>query len=414
MNKATTEDSWGTVRSIAYIVNAIIGIGIFIMPNLLAELGYNAVVGLFVSGIVSIILGLTFIQLGKSEKNFNSLIDYISSKLGRFCGYLAGWGYWFAVWLGNAVILVTWASYFFALFAHSASKLTYFLFDNLALWLIFFISATKVIGKFQIIISIGKLLPLLIVSIVGLFYIKQVNVDHLLHAAPIRLNPSAKAAAFVLFNYLGIETLIVHYKNMKKKASIIFMISLLICMVIYILGIISVYGTLSYDVLSNSKTPFIDSGNRISSVVGRLIGISVFLSGIGTLITWSDMAAIMPRQIKGTNMIPRAMLNYRFSLLVSNILTLLVVAVALVKFSFIDIVVDITVFVTVVFYILILASYLKTHLNSVMGIISLLLSLAMLLCIRGVGFISGIASIAAIVAIYFLHRNIINLKNRKM
>ena len=103
---------------------------------------------------------------------------YTRDGFGSFAGYLCAWTYWKAAWIGNAAIAVTLVGYLRVFIPALADPLLMVCVAIAAIWLCTLINL-RGIGTFSVVqnlLTILKLLPLLLVGILGWFHF---NPEHL-------------------------------------------------------------------------------------------------------------------------------------------------------------------------------------------------------------------------------------------
>src|SRR5690349_10420262 len=156
-----------------------IGSGIFLLPATLAAFGGISLFGWVGSSAGAIILALLFSKLSKIIPNaLGGPYAYTRTGLGDFAAFLVAWGYWISIWCTNAAITVTLVSYL-TVFFPVLSKNSYLAVAT-GLGVIWFLTwintrGVKEAGRVQVITTILKITPLVLVSVVGLFYIDFKN-----------------------------------------------------------------------------------------------------------------------------------------------------------------------------------------------------------------------------------------------
>jgi len=90
----------------ALVVGNMIGSGIFLLPSSLAKFGSISIIAWIITAIGAVALALVFAALGRSYPHTGGPYAYAKHAFGEFVGFLTAWGYWIAVWVGNAAIAV--------------------------------------------------------------------------------------------------------------------------------------------------------------------------------------------------------------------------------------------------------------------------------------------------------------------
>src|SRR5215217_5875866 len=104
--------SMGLWMATALVVGNMIGSGVFLLPASLADTaGPVSMVGWAFTGAGAILLALVFASLGRALPRTGGPYAYAKRAFGDFIGFQTAWGYWIAVWAGNAAIAVAFVGY---------------------------------------------------------------------------------------------------------------------------------------------------------------------------------------------------------------------------------------------------------------------------------------------------------------
>src|SRR5918911_3433639 len=105
--------SIGLWMATALVVGNMIGSGVFLLPaSLAAEAGPVSMLGWAFTGAGAILLALVFANLARALPRTGGPYAYAKRAFGDFIGFQTAWGYWIAVWAGNAAIAVAFVGYF--------------------------------------------------------------------------------------------------------------------------------------------------------------------------------------------------------------------------------------------------------------------------------------------------------------
>ncbi|HJP64067.1 MAG TPA: amino acid permease, partial [Mucilaginibacter sp.] len=172
-------DKLGLWTSTSLVVGNMIGAGIFLMPSAMASFGGIALLGWVFSAIGSFFLAKVFSNLSKLVPGANGgPYAYTRGGFGDFVAFLVAWGYTLSICCANAAIVVSFVSAMSVFFPVLATNVvTAVLTGLITIWFITWINTRGVLvsGKFQLVTTILKLVPLLLVAIGGLFFIKTAN-----------------------------------------------------------------------------------------------------------------------------------------------------------------------------------------------------------------------------------------------
>jgi APA family basic amino acid/polyamine antiporter len=108
---SSTTAKLGLWSCVALVTGNMIGSGIFLLPSSLAPYGMLAIAGWVVTALGAICLALVFARLASQIPKAGGPYAYTREAYGDFAGFWVAWGYWIAVWTGNAAIAVAFGSY---------------------------------------------------------------------------------------------------------------------------------------------------------------------------------------------------------------------------------------------------------------------------------------------------------------
>jgi APA family basic amino acid/polyamine antiporter len=311
-----TRGSLGLPQATALIMGSIVGTGIFTLPGSLAAFGPIAIVAFGVVSIGAIALALMFGSLSKRTPADGGPYAYAREAFGDFAGFTNAWSYWITAWAGNAAIVVSWVIYVQALFGWDATNVALSVGIALVgLWVPAFINMTGVgsMGAFQLVTTVIKFVPLLVISTVGLFFINVDNFGPFNASGENAFQAISTAGALALFSFLGVETAAVAAGKVRDpdrnvpKATIY---GTLACTAVYLLSTIAIFGIVGPKALQESSTPgapFIDAFDAMfgGSWAGKAVAAAAVVSGIGALNGWTMICAEMPYAAAREGLFPK-------------------------------------------------------------------------------------------------------------
>ncbi len=283
----------GLRDSVLLGVGFIIGSGIFLFPILMAQqAGTYSLVAWLVGGIYTILTGLCFAENASRIPKAGGLYSYAHQELGNLFGFLTGWSFWTGYWLTISTemkALATYSSFFLPQF-NDLARLTVATAIVILLTLINF-RGVKEGGESQNIFTIGKILPLLIFIIVGIFLIHPQNYYPLLPANATLVPAVGSATILALWAYLGVEIITVpeeEIKDAKRTVPRAILLSVFIVMAVYLLVSATALGLAPWQNYVSSKTPlaalFQDATKgQIGTLGGILLALGGVISIIGSL-----------------------------------------------------------------------------------------------------------------------------------
>lgn len=376
----------GLLTATSLVVGNMIGVGIFVLPVVLASYGSISLLGWVFTSIGALILAKIFGNFSKIIVNKSGgPYAYSKAGFGDFIGFLVAWGYWIGCWVGNAAIVIAIIgalSFFFPVFESN-----YLYSVSLGLLLIWFFTwinsrGVKESGKVQLVTTVLKLLPLAFVIIVGFFFFSFENFPDFNLTGNSNFATFPVVAAATLYAFLGLESASIPAENIENPEIIVpkaTMLGTIIVTLVYILGTIVLFGILPMDVMRNSAAPFAEAAKIISGEFGGyFVAGGVVISGIGVLNGWIlitgqvPLAAakddLFPKIFKKENSKGAPVMGLVIGSLLTTVFMLLNFTEGLVEqFKFIA---EISVFVVLIPYLFVAAAYIlvivekKTHVNS--------------------------------------------------
>ena len=325
----------GLLAATSLVVGNIIGAGIFVLPASLGKFGSISIVGWLFTATGALILAKIFSNFSKKLKG-KSGGPYIYSKVvfGDFIGFLVAWGYWISCWVNNAAIAVAIVSALSFFFPELVTNPFYATLTGLSfIWFFTFTSSKgiKSSGNIQILTTIAKLIPLVLIILFG-FFIFDLDIFpefNLTDQNDFEILPVV--AVMTLYAFLGLECASIPAENIKNPEKTIpkaTMAGTLISTLIYILSTIVLFGIISAENLINSPAPFAEAGEIIGGkYFGFLISAGAAISAIGALNGWILITSYMPMTMANDRLFPKVFAKKNkkgfpyLSLLLGSILT---------------------------------------------------------------------------------------------
>lgn len=200
--------SLGLISSLSLVIGTVIGSGIFFKQAAVLDYAHStnlALVAWLVGGLITMASGLTIAEIGSQMPHTGGLYVYLEKIYGKFWGFLAGW----------MQIIVYGPTLIAALGSYLATLLVAF-FDLpktstplLAVIVITLIAAFNLLSNrygaaFQVITTVGKLLPIAAIIIFGLLFGKANAFNQVATTSgSVTLNGFGMAILATLFAYDG-------------------------------------------------------------------------------------------------------------------------------------------------------------------------------------------------------------------
>lgn len=353
----------GLPAASALVVGSVIGTGVFGLPSALAAFGPISIVAFVLVTIGALALAIVFGWLTKRVPGSGGPYLYARDAFGEFAGFLNAWSYWLTAWAGNAAIVVALTGYV-EVFINTDHDVLWSIGIAIAcLWIPVAINllGLRSMGGAQVVFTVLKIVPLALIAIIGLFFLNPANFGPFNSSGQSDWTALAGAGAVALFAYLGIETASVaagRVRNADKNVPRATIYGTLACALVYILGTLAVFGTVSNSNLRTSTAPFSDAANVIfgGDWAGQVIALVAIVSGLGCLVGWTFIVGEMPNAAAKDAMFPRVFDKETrgvpiFGILASTVLATLLMILAYTSFDQVfTMIVLLTVFTAVIPY----------------------------------------------------------------
>ena len=296
----------------ALVVGNTIGIGIFLLPSVLAPFGLNALLGWGVTVAGCLVLARAFARLATIFPDADGPYGYIRRTLGDRPAFLAIWCYWLSLWITNATIAVGVVGYLHAVVPGLAAVAPPWLSALSLLWLFVAINllGVRASGPVQILMTTLKLLPMAAVIILGIWLLVSEPTAYVrnLPSTPIALPQVMAASTIALFAMLGFESASVPAGRVRDPGRTIPRATLagtVLTAVIYITVSAIPMLLIPQVELAKSTAPFVDLLNRLGGVgSGRLLALFIVISGLGALNGWTLLVGELTRTMAVNGVLP--------------------------------------------------------------------------------------------------------------
>ena len=276
---------------VALVIGSQIGSGIFLLPASLSSLGSISLFGWLISGIGAILLALVFAQLSMRVSGSGGPHVYVETAFGRKAAFFTAWTYWLISWVSSIAVIIAAVGYLSPLIGLSGPLLTL----SLELAIVTLITGINIrsaclAGSFEFLLTVLKCIPLIIIPIVGFFFLKA-EYFFPINPGNLPILPSLNTACLLTFwGFIGIETATTAsgiIENPTKTIPRAVILGTVIVAAIYFLNSFGVMGVVAPEILANSRAPYVDATQIIfGGGWGIVIAIIAFIACIGTLNAW--------------------------------------------------------------------------------------------------------------------------------
>lgn len=269
----------------AVAVNTIIGTGIFLLPAKVAGLiGAYSLIAFVACAVITAFIVLCFAEVSSRFQATGGMYLYAREAFGSIVGFEVGWLYWVVrvtTIATNCNALLISLGFFFPS-VETGWRRTLILTLVISL-----ITTVNFIGVRQSsimtnVFTVGKLVPLFVFALVGLFFIQPANFTF--GEAP-EYGKFSEAIIALIYAFVGFEAAVIpagETKDPKKNVPFALLSAIAFCAVLFIVIQIVAMGTLPE--LAQSKTPLADAAGKFLGVYGAaFIAVGALVSVLGNL-----------------------------------------------------------------------------------------------------------------------------------
>ena len=277
--------------AIALVVGTVIGSGVFFKAEaVLVKTGGNMGIGILaflIMGVVMIISACTFGLVAQSHEDVEGLVGYARASCGRTYGYYVGW-FMAVIYYPSLVSVLSWlpARYFGVLLGWEDAVIG----GRTMMLAGFFMIVTytmnalapRLAGKFAIGTTTIKLIPLLLMAVVGTIVglrsgMTQANFSHVVTQIPFSqaLFGAGVSLAFAFEGWICATSIGPELENSKKNMPRALLIGTVIVAVVYVIYYVGLAGAVDSAVLMESG----ETGAKLAfqKIFGQVGGTAVFV-----------------------------------------------------------------------------------------------------------------------------------------
>lgn len=290
-NKLTKK--YGLFTAICMVVGIVIGSGIFFKTeSVLAATGGDAmtgVLGLIIVGAIMMICSYAFSIMAQKHEKVNGIVDYAEVTLGEKYAYYVGW-FMTTIYYPSITSVLAWLSARYTCvligFENPVTGPECLILAGLFLAAGYALNALSPVlaGKFQVSGTVIKLIPLLLMAVVGT--IIGMGNGQLANNFTATVESQAQsggllmavvALAFAYEGWIIATSINAELKNSKRNLPIALTLGSIIVVAVYVLYYLGICGAISIDELmaSSSQQAFI---NTFGGFIGSLLTVFIIIS----------------------------------------------------------------------------------------------------------------------------------------
>ena len=305
-------DKIGVVKTTSLVVGNMIGSGVLLAPAILAPYGSMSIIGWILTTIGALALAMVFSYLSRWIPKSGGPYTFAKHVFGDFVGFQMAWGYWISAWCGSASLLIGGLQYMSIFFPELASSQTSSMVFGVVVVAIFTLINMRGMKEsmfYEVIIVVVKILPLVIVGCVGIFYVDFSNIPSLTDIQSGSFASLGAMATTLLWAFLGLESATIPADSVEKPERTIPLATIsgvLLTAFIYICGAIVIFGMIPYEELIVSQAPYVDAARNIFGECGAFIMAVAGIIGIyGSLNGWILIQGQVPYSAAEEGLFPK-------------------------------------------------------------------------------------------------------------
>ena len=291
---------YGLATAVAMVVGIVIGSGVFFKAEkILGATGGDLPLGILawiIGGVIMVVCAYTFAVMATKYEYVNGVVDYAEVTMGKGYGYMMGW-FMATIYYPTLTSVLAWVSarYFCVLLGWDITGgscmviAAFFLIANYALNAL----SPKIAGKFQVTTTIIKLVPLLLMGVVGMVVglSNGLTVENFTNVVSVVDNRGAAlltavcATAFAYEGWVIATSINAELKDSKKNLPKALVLGTLAIVLIYVVYYIGLAGVVTNQTLMDGG----EAGAKIAySTVftqagGTILFVFVVISCLGTM-----------------------------------------------------------------------------------------------------------------------------------
>jgi APA family basic amino acid/polyamine antiporter len=296
----------------ALVVGNAIGSGVYLIPASLAPYGLNSLTAWLFTAAGAVALALVFAALSRALPAEGGLYGYTRAAFGELAGFVVAWGYWVAIWVGNAAIATAGVSYTGVVApwildvpgAGAAVTLA-------VVWLLTLVNClgVRAAGWVQVVTTLLKLVPLVAVAIVGFGFVRG-DLVSAPAGMPLGLGATTAAATLTLWALVGLESATVPADKVHDPARTIpraTVAGTLVTAGVCAVASSVVLALIPAPALEASNAPFSDAAALLFGAgAAPVVAVFAAISAYGALNGWILLQGELPRALARDGLFPRA------------------------------------------------------------------------------------------------------------
>ncbi len=297
---------------IALVTGNMVGSGAFLVPALVANIGSISLLALVFTAAGALCLALVFAKMSLLIPKAGGPYAYALSGFGEYMGFQTAYYYWVGTWVSNAALVVALLGYLDVLFPITSHPIAKNVIILTIIWIptIVNIIGVRSVGVLQLVTSVLKFMPLLLIAVIGWFYFHPEYLSQSFNiTGKSNLSAFSAAAALTLWLFIGVESATIpsnEVDNPNRNIPLATVLGTIIAALIYISSFVAIAGMLPADTLAHSTSPFAIAAEVIFGAWGKIfVAIGAIIACFGALSGWVLLSAQVPMAAADDQLFPK-------------------------------------------------------------------------------------------------------------
>ncbi|WAL42297.1 amino acid permease [Actinomyces naeslundii] len=290
-------------------IGSMIGGGIFGLPQQMAGAAAPGplIIGWLITGAGMLMLAFVYQRLAINRPDIDAgVYGYARAGFGNLVGFSSAWGYWLSAWIGNVgylVLLMASLGVFLPGFGNGNTALAIGI-ASVVMWMyhVLILRGIREAAIINAIVTVGKVLPLVVFVLIGLFAFKFDIFTHDFWGAGVgTAGPGAVIAQVknmmlvTVWVFIGVEGASVFSERARTRADVG---KATILGFLSVLALLLAVNILSYGIVPRSELAGLGDPSLagvLEAAVGpwgaKFIALGLIISLVGALLSWFLMLA---------------------------------------------------------------------------------------------------------------------------
>jgi basic amino acid/polyamine antiporter, APA family len=276
---------------ISLVISAQLGSAIFTLPTSLAPLGSISIFGWLISGTGAILLALVFSYLCINMPKSGGPHAYVQAAFGEIPAFYTSWVYWLISWISSTVVIIAATEFLLHLLGDHGKFFNLFIeILILTIFTLINIRSMLLVGVFELILTILKCLPLIIIPIGGLFMLEKENFLPFNATNFSDFEVLNQASIITFWGFIGLESATATTGVINNPAKIVpraVVIGTVFVAIISMLNSIGIMAIIPADQLAHEMAPYARACYLLfGGISDKLMAIIGLIACLGTLNAW--------------------------------------------------------------------------------------------------------------------------------